>query len=410
MKTGPGDARARAERDVHAHGHERGPSTAVTVALADTLPAGTTFVSLASPGGWSCVDAGGRRRRDRLVHARRPSRPLTPASSRSPWRSSPSVADGHARLEHGDGDVGDAGPDRRATTRSTRRARRPPSADLSIVKTGPRRRRCRAGRTSSSRRSSRTTVRPTRRLVSVADPTPAGLVFVSNAGAASPPSRAASGRSPPGATRTITIDVPDPVRLPGPAPIVNTATVSSSTPDPTPGNNTSTATVLVPTGVADIAVTKTVEQRGARRRHERDVHDHGLGPRAERRDGRRVTDVLPSGLTFVSATPSQGAYTPAHGRLERRQRRATARPRRSQIVATVTQAGTIVNTATKTAGNETDPNPSNNSGSAVVNGPAAVADIQVQKTVDVPAPVVGANVTFTVTCSTRALRTPRTSP
>ncbi len=40
-----------------------GPSNAATVALADTLPAGTTFVSLASPGGWSCttpaVGAGG---------------------------------------------------------------------------------------------------------------------------------------------------------------------------------------------------------------------------------------------------------------------------------------------------------------------------------------------------------------
>ena len=48
-----------------------------------------------------------------------------------------------------------------------------------------------------------------------------------------------------------------------------------------------------------------------------------------------------------------------------------------------------MNTAARTAGNETDPNSSNNSGSAVVNGPPAVADIQVQKTVDVPAPVVG---------------------
>jgi len=32
-----------------------GPSNAAAAALADTLPAGTTFVSLASPGGWSCT-------------------------------------------------------------------------------------------------------------------------------------------------------------------------------------------------------------------------------------------------------------------------------------------------------------------------------------------------------------------
>jgi uncharacterized protein len=40
-----------------------GPSSAASVSLSDTLPAGTTFVSLASPGGWSCttptVGAGG---------------------------------------------------------------------------------------------------------------------------------------------------------------------------------------------------------------------------------------------------------------------------------------------------------------------------------------------------------------
>jgi uncharacterized protein len=34
-----------------------GPSNAATVSLADTVPAGTTFVSLASPGGWSCPGA-----------------------------------------------------------------------------------------------------------------------------------------------------------------------------------------------------------------------------------------------------------------------------------------------------------------------------------------------------------------
>lgn len=32
-----------------------GPANAATVALSDTLPAGTTFVSLVSPGGWSCA-------------------------------------------------------------------------------------------------------------------------------------------------------------------------------------------------------------------------------------------------------------------------------------------------------------------------------------------------------------------
>src|SRR5438445_4197776 len=34
---------------------DNGPSDAAAVSLTDTLPAGTTFVSLASPGGWSCA-------------------------------------------------------------------------------------------------------------------------------------------------------------------------------------------------------------------------------------------------------------------------------------------------------------------------------------------------------------------
>ena len=108
-----------------------------------------------------------------------------------------------------------------------------------------------------------------------------------------------------------------------------------------------------------------------------------------------VTDVLPSGLAFVSATPSQGSYVSATG-VWTVGSVVNGGSATLAIVATVTQAGAIVNRATKTAGDQTDPNPSNNSGTAAVNGPGA-ADIQVQKTVDDPAPASGSNVTFTVT-------------
>ena len=150
--------------------------------------------------------------------------------------------------------------------------------------------------------------------VSVADPTPAGLTFVSNAGAcvtgAFPCSLSAV---PAGATRTITSTYQVPPAYPAPAPIVNVATVSSTTPDPTPGNNSSTATVLVPTGVADIAVTKTVDNPapavGTNVTFTITASD--LGPSDA--TGVAITDVLPSGLTFVSAMPSQGTYVAATG-------------------------------------------------------------------------------------------------
>jgi large repetitive protein len=67
-----------------------------------------------------------------------------------------------------------------------------------------------------------------------------------------------------------------------------------------------------------------------------------------------------------------------------------------QIVATVATSGAIVNQATKTAQGETDPNSSNNAALVGLNA-AALADIQVQQTVDNATPILGANVTFTLT-------------
>ena len=43
----------------------------------------------------------------------------------------------------------------------------------------------------------------------------------------------------------------------------------------------------------------------------------------------QVTDLLPAGLTFVSATPSQGTYDPAHRPLDRRHGRRRRRRRPS---------------------------------------------------------------------------------
>ena len=40
--------------------------------------------------------------------------------------------------------------------------------------------------------------------------------------------------------------------------------------------------------------------------------------------GVQVTDLLPAGLTFVSATPSQGTYDRGHRRVGRRHRAPTA--------------------------------------------------------------------------------------
>src|SRR5262249_15436145 len=77
--------------------------------------------------------------------------------------------------------------------------------------------------------------------VTVADPTPPGLLFVSNRGDCATAFPCALGNLAPGATRTITTTLSVPSGYVSPDPIVNQASVTSSTPDPAPGNNSAEA-------------------------------------------------------------------------------------------------------------------------------------------------------------------------
>src|SRR2546430_3952290 len=85
--------------------------------------------------------------------------------------------------------------------------------------------------------------------------------------------------------------------------------------------------------------------------------------------GVQVTDQLPVGLTFVSASSNADTYKRGMGVWEIGGR-ALGGSATLTITATVTTTGALTNTATKTAENETDPNAANNSASASINGPA----------------------------------------
>jgi len=78
--------------------------------------------------------------------------------------------------------------------------------------------------------------------VVLADPTPAGLAFVSNSGDCTTAFPCALGSLGAGAIRTVTSTFAVPVDYPAPQAIANTASVSAATSDPVPSNNTSTAT------------------------------------------------------------------------------------------------------------------------------------------------------------------------
>ncbi len=108
-----------------------------------------------------------------------------------------------------------------------------------------------------------------------------------------------------------------------------------------------------------------------------------------------VQDLLPAGLSFVSASPSQGSYADATGAWTIGTL-LNAQSATLTLEATVTVAGAITNRALVVAQDQPDPVASNNSAAAIVNG-AANADVGVTKTADRPAPLVGETVTFTVT-------------
>ena len=199
---------------------------------------------------------------------------------------------------------------------------------------------------------------------------------------------------PAGATRTITATFTVPLDYSGPSPIANVTDVSSTTVDTNATNNTATAETTLNRN-ADVAITKSVSPAsvlvGQPTTFTVVVTNHGPA----RVTGLVVQDLLPAGLSFVSASPSQGSYADATGAWTIGTL-LNAQSETLTLEATVTVAGAITNRALVVARDQPDPVASNNSAAAIVNG-AANADVGVTKTVDRPAPLVGETVTFTVT-------------
>lgn len=112
--------------------------------------------------------------------------------------------------------------------------------------------------------------------------------------------------------------------------------------------------------------------------------------------GIEITDVLPAGVTFVSALAGQGSYNPGNGTWSVGAL-APAAGATLSIVATVdagAAAQTITNTASLTALDETDSNPANDSDSAQLT--VTAVDLAVAKSVDDPGPGEGGAVTYEI--------------
>jgi uncharacterized repeat protein (TIGR01451 family)/fimbrial isopeptide formation D2 family protein len=238
--------------------------------------------------------------------------------------------------------------------------------------------------------------------VVVNDLLPAGLTYVSHV--------ASSGTYVPGtgvwtlatvpASTTDTLTVVATVATPasGPAlPLTNTATATSTTPDPNPDNNTDDKTVTPLQ--ADLAVIKVVDNPNP------NVGDtitftvevDNFGPDAATQVV--VNDILPAGLTFVSASPSTGAYA---GGVWTVGAVAAGGSATLTVTATVDAPASpgipqpVTNTAS-VSGREYDPDPSNNTDS--VTETPQYADLAVTKVVNDATPNVGDTITFTITLS-----------
>jgi uncharacterized repeat protein (TIGR01451 family) len=181
---------------------------------------------------------------------------------------------------------------------------------------------------------------------------------------------------------------------------VNTAAVTGDPTDPTGGNDSDTAPVAVDPApvVADLSLTKTdladPVTLGTNLSYLLAVHNAG----PDDATGVTVTDALATGVTFVSATPSQGSCAEIAGTVTcDLGSLADGADAAVTLVVTPTSAGSLSNTASVDAA-QPDADGTNDSGTAdtTVQQPGAVADLAVSKTSNESEPSAGDTITYTI--------------
>ncbi len=170
-----------------------------------------------------------------------------------------------------------------------------------------------------------------------------------------------------GATATVTV-----VATPGLAGLLtNTANVAASESDLNPANNTASAVTAVGLPLADVGVTQTAPANavvGSNVTFIVTVTNNG----PETALAVAVTDPLPAGLNYVSATPSVGSAVNLAGTVSASLGNLNAGASATvTIVAQAASTGTLTNIVTVTTGSS-DTNSANNTSAAVfvVNSPA----------------------------------------
>jgi uncharacterized repeat protein (TIGR01451 family) len=185
-----------------------------------------------------------------------------------------------------------------------------PRADLSVGKTGP------SSATPGATVSYAIVVSnagPSASVgVVVADPTPAGLTFVSASAPCVGGFPCSLGTLASASSTTITVTFAVPPSFTIPTGITNTATVSATTLDPAGANNSATVTTPL-VAVSDLQIVKVADPLrptvGGTVRFFLTVTNNGPSGATNV----RVTDRLAPGVLFLSATPTQGTYNASTG-------------------------------------------------------------------------------------------------
>ncbi len=187
--------------------------------------------------------------------------------------------------------------------------------------------------------------------------------------------------------------------------ITNTATITAmDQTDPYPTDNTDNRDITVSTAPpppgtdSDLALIKTVSNSTP---IEGEIIDYRVqvtnnGPDVA--SGVQITDILPTGVTYVSRYTAHGSYDVGTGVwdvVDNILVGDTYTLRISVLVDSGVAGSTVTNSATITASDQIDADSSNNSAS--ISFQVLGADLAVSKTVDNPTPLQGDTITYTLT-------------
>jgi uncharacterized repeat protein (TIGR01451 family) len=384
-----------------------GPSTAHNVTMTDDIPAGTEFVTITPPAGWSCPDPGPLNTVVCSVGALAAGAPaaFTFVVEVFAGAEAGSVLTNTARVATATPDSNRSNDETSTTTTVVT------SAEVAITKTDTP-----DPVTAGSNITYAITV--TNNGPSWADPTwtdtlPANTTFVSleqtDLGSGwtctTPPPGATGAIScslsilDSGQTSTFALVVAvDPGVEPGTV-ISNSASVTATPPDPEGGNNSASATTTVADEPADLAITKSDSPDPVIAGNDLTYAITVTNDGPNNAESVGVSDVVPAGTGFLGATPSQGSCSEAAGTVTCALGTIANGGSATitlvvRVAPNVADGSVITNTATVSSSAD-DPVSANDSATATTTV-ATSADLAVTKT-DTPDPVTaGTDLTYTI--------------